>query len=398
VSAFAEMVVPMAVAELKARSLGSDEDRAAWLEARTNCVTATEAKLLMQAHLSGNPTQVKRVIADLVSEKLDGSKFSGNHFTEWGKLREPFILAELERRYGLRGCGLLVHAEGNSRHAATPDGAGVNFDGLLDLAEIKTSKNDVTLGSAKFDQAGYLWQMQWQMYCTGALRVLYVVERHNDDWSGWDLRDRSTWKVETGPTAEPLVAVWVARDEAAIAQMITLADEALAVVDAERMRRAAVQAASAGGQSVAEVTDALQQVVDAEAMAAQVLIEAEAAGLVAEVVAGRGDEAAGKKRKETAWARLQAIGAKHGDFSAKSAAGSVRFISGAEVVIDVVDQEAAEAAHPKEWAQLERARKRAAELELAWGELAARHLKKEKQVGKASLTVTAARAKKEKSE
>lgn len=379
-------VVPPVLADLEARSLGSDDDREAWLAARTNCVTATEAKLLMQAHLSQNPTQMKRVIEDLVSEKLDGSKFAGNHFTEWGKLREPFILAELERRYGLRGCGLLVHAEGNSRHAATPDGAGVNFDGLLDLAEIKTSKNDVSLGSAKFDQAGYFFQMQWQMYCTGARRVLYVVERHDNDWLGWDLRDRSTWKVESGPVAEPLVSVWVARDDAVIAQMVTLADLALAALDAERERRAAAPAVDGSGTDVA--------VVDPAAVAAQVLVEAETAGLVGEVVAGRAEEAAGKKRKESAWARLQAFGAEHGDFSAKFDAGSVRYIAGSEDEFDAVDQAAAEAAHPKEWAQLERARKRVGELELAWGELAAGHLVKKKRVGKPSLTVTAARAKK----
>lgn len=393
-------VVPPVVAELEVRSLGSDEDREAWLEARTGCVTATEAKQLMQAHLSGNPTQVKRTIEDLVREKLDGSSFAGNHFTEWGKLREPVILAELERRWGIRGCGLLVHAEGNSRHAATPDGAGVNFDGLLDLAEIKTSKNDVRFGSPKFEQAGYFFQMQWQMYCTGALRVLYVVERHDDDWLGWDLRDRSTWLLESGPRPEPIVTEWVARDDAVIEQMVRLADEALAAVDAERERRA--QAASSlaaaldprgGVETVAGLEAGVLAVVGD---AVQSLVEVEAAGLAAEVVAGRVDEAAGKKRKESAWARLQALGAEHGDFSVKGAAGSVRYIAAVEAEVDVVDMEAATAAHPKEWAAFARAEARAEKLSAEWDALAAKYTKKETRVGKPSLTVTAARAKKEK--
>ncbi len=366
---FAELAVPQAVAELAARSLGSDEDREAWLQARTGCITATEAKQLIHA---GTATARKRVVADLIDEKLNGSKFAGNHFTEWGKLREPVILDELERRFGIRGCGLLVHAEGNSQHAATPDGAGVDFDEQLVLAEIKTSKNDVRPGTPKFERAGYYFQMQWQMYCTGARRVLYVVEQHNDDWSGWDLTDRSTWLLATGPKPAPIWTGWIERDDSVIAEMIRYADGALAELD---MARAAI---SDAGEEPA--------VGDADV--------AEIARLRGRVLVARKSEAAAKAEKEAAWKGLLELGAKLGDFTDAGDDGSVRFVAPVAEQVSVPDAAAAQTAHPKEWTQLERARKRLEDLEGSWAVLQEQHMTTEKRVGKPSLTVTAARAKK----
>ena len=369
--AFADPSVPQAVADLQVRSLGSDEDREAWLAARTDCVTATEAKLLIQAQ---NATARARVVADLIDEKVNGSKFAGNHFTEWGKLREPVILAELERRYGIRGCGLLVHAEGNSRHAATPDGAGVDFDGLLVLAEIKTSKNDVSFGTAKFERAGYYFQMQWQMYCTGAQRVLYVVERHNDDWSGWDLDDRSTWLLATGPKPAPLEVAWVARDDRTIARMVHFADEALAALDAARAVPATAPEAVGDFPETAE--------------------RAELGRLVARVVSARAAEKFAVGEKSAAWSGLLALGAERGDFAEKFDEGSVRYVAAVAEDVEVTDVDAARAAHPQEWAALEELEAAAASARAAWDELAAGFKKTESRPGKPSLTVTAARAKK----
>lgn len=360
-------VTPPAIADLETRSLGSDEDRVAWLEARTGVITATEAKLLITAP---SATARKRVIEDLIDEKLNGSKFSGNHFTYWGQLREPVILNQLQDRYGVKGCGLLVHAESNSLHAATPDGARVNFDGLLELAEIKTSKNDVRVGSSGFDRAGYFFQMQWQMYCTGADRVLYVVERHNNDWSGWDKSDRSTWRLDTGPKVEPIVSEWVARDDAVIDRMIEYADQALEALDAARSAKSSVS-------FEVDVPDE------------QSALEQRAYELGADVLAARVDESAAVKRKKLAWDQLLELGGRSGDFSVKGDAGSVRYIAPVAEMVDVPDNEAAVAEFPKEWASLERARKRVAKLEAEWAERAAGFTKQVEQVGKPSLSVTA---------
>lgn len=358
-------VVPPVVAALESRSLGSDEDRAAWLEARRSVITATEAKQLAMAP---NATARKRVVEALVDEKLNGSKFSGNHFTHWGTLREPVIIEQLSLRYGLRTCGLLVHAEDNPRHAATPDAVGVNFDGLLDLAEIKTSKNDLRRGLPGFDRAGYWFQMQWQMRCTGARRVLYVLEQHDDDWSRWDLSDPSTWLLETGPRPLGLAVEWVERDDEAIAQMVGFADQALLALDAAIADRAA-------------------GVVEAPA-------DVRAVELMGRVLAARKAEAEAVAEKKAAWDALLSLGGELGDFSAKAEGlGSVKFTAPVPEEVPVPDVEAAVAAEPKQWAQLERARKRAAELEAAWEPVQAAHMKTEIRVGKPSLTVSAARAK-----
>lgn len=224
--------------DLEARSLGSDSDREAWLEARRSVVTATEAKRL----LMGGPKERQDAAAEMLREKVTGEQsFTGNHFTQWGKLREPVILDELAGR-GVVECGLLVHAEGNARHAATPDGIVIGFDGDVEaLVEIKTSKNDVSPGSGKtFD--GYLLQMQWQMHCTGAERVLYVWERHDNDWGTTDM-DALT--LANGPKPEPLRTAWVERDQAVIDQLVAKADAFLAELD---------KALEAG-----EVTEAVQE-------------------------------------------------------------------------------------------------------------------------------------------
>lgn len=210
--------------DLEARSLGSDADREAWLLARRSVVTATEAKRL----LMGGPKERQDAQAEMLREKVTGEQsFTGNHFTQWGKLRESVILDELAGR-GVVECGLLVHAVENPRHAATPDGLVLGFDGEVEaLVEIKTSKNDVGPGTGKvFD--GYLLQMQWQMHCTGADRVLYVWERHNNVWGTTDM-DALT--LANGPAPGPLRVAWVERDQSVIDQMVEKADAFLAELD-----------------------------------------------------------------------------------------------------------------------------------------------------------------------
>lgn len=210
--------------DLEARSLGSDADREAWLLARRSVVTATEAKRL----LLGGPKERQDAQAEMLHEKVTGEQsFTGNHFTQWGKLREPVILDELAGR-GVVECGLLVHAVENPRHAATPDGVVIGFDGDVEaLVEIKTSKNDVSPGSGKtFD--GYNLQMQWQMHCTGATRVLYVWERHDNVWG---TQDMDALTLENGPTPNPLRTAWVERDQSVIDQMVERADAFLVRLD-----------------------------------------------------------------------------------------------------------------------------------------------------------------------
>ncbi|QJU54376.1 YqaJ viral recombinase family protein [Herbiconiux sp. KACC 21604] len=216
------------IAAVYARSLGNDSNREAWLHARLNVVTATEAKVLYKGSAQDK--------AKVVREKVEGSSFSGNQYTEWGKHREPAIAAATER-YGLQLCGELIAAEQNPRHAATPDQVGVDFDGDIVLGEIKTSKHDMSVGSPKFEQAGYLFQMIWQGYCVGARRVLYTFEQHDDDWSRWASRplDRPEVWDEYGPRVIRRESVWIDLTDPTIAahlpKMIAAADRALERLD-----------------------------------------------------------------------------------------------------------------------------------------------------------------------
>ncbi|MFC4223544.1 YqaJ viral recombinase family protein [Lysinibacter cavernae] len=219
---------PQALVDLQGRVLGNDSDRAAWLEARRSVITATEAKTLYKG---SNADKAK-----IVREKVTGeSSFFGNRYTEWGTYREPFIAAQLAG-HGLELCGDLIHAELNSRHAATPDLIGVDFDEQIVLGEIKTANDVMAVGSPKFEQRGYLWQMLWQMYCFGATRVLFAWEQHDNDWSRWDARpmdDQSRWD-EFGPKVLCLNTEWVVLTpqlEVELTKMIAAADRALARLD-----------------------------------------------------------------------------------------------------------------------------------------------------------------------
>ncbi|WP_291053653.1 hypothetical protein [Herbiconiux sp.] len=262
------------IAAVYARSLGNDSNREAWLHARLNVVTATEAKTLYKGSAQDK--------AKVVREKVEGSSFSGNQYTEWGKHREPFIVDAIAG-FGLQTCGELVHAVENPRHAATPDQIGVDFDGLIVLGEIKTSKHDMSFGSPKFDQAGYLFQMVWQGYCVGARRVLYTFEQHDDDWSQWASRPMDqpeTWN-DFGPSIINRSSVWIDLADPTITahlpKMIAAADRALERLDKRLAEVGETIAPTFTDEQVAELTE-----------------------LAAREKEGLAQEQAGKGRKESA--------------------------------------------------------------------------------------------------
>lgn len=174
---------------LQPRQVANDKiDKDAWLRARLSGITATEAKVLH--------TGSSRDKAEVVRKKLEGDDFTGNQFTEWGSYREAHLL----QLAGAREYGWLVHAPGNERHLATPDGLRLTWDGFA-VVECKTSKYDISFGSERFNSYGYLWQMLWQMYAAETDEAFYAWELHDDDWSRWKMRprdDESRWH-EFGP-------------------------------------------------------------------------------------------------------------------------------------------------------------------------------------------------------
>ncbi len=182
-------------ADHRSRIVATSSDRVAWLKARTRGVTATDV-----ARLSS-----ERALLAVARDKLFGSSFSGNAYTDHGRNREPEIARWVRSLYGITPSIDLYHAEGNALHLATPDGIRV-VENRVELAEIKTTSR-----AWRSIPRSYLRQVWWQQYVLGAERTLVVWEQH-DDFVPVD--------------AEPQVK-WVDRDDNEIHQLVGLADALL---------------------------------------------------------------------------------------------------------------------------------------------------------------------------
>jgi hypothetical protein len=188
-----------------------------WLEERRKGITATEIAKLAKGQ--------KAARRDVLAEKVSGERsFFGNKYTDWGLERELELSCRLETE-GFEASDVLFHAEGNSRHLATPDAVFLAQD-FIKIAEIKTSKNDLAPEGKFFQKSTYMDQMQWQMYVAGPYcdECLFVWEQHDDFWV----------EDEFGvlrPTPLEAKQQWIARDDERIAELIVVADEFLAELD-----------------------------------------------------------------------------------------------------------------------------------------------------------------------
>jgi len=182
-------------ADYRARIVASSTDRVAWIRARSRGVTATDAAKL------ASDAAVEQVVRD----KVLGTGFTGNAFTDHGRAREPEIAKWVAREHGIVSSQHLFHASGQPRHLATPDGL-AERDGSLVLAEIKTTRKAwPTIPRA------YLRQVWWQQYVLGADRTLVIWEQH----------------VDFVPISAEPQCRWVERDEDEIAMLVHRADQVL---------------------------------------------------------------------------------------------------------------------------------------------------------------------------
>ena len=182
----------MVTPELQARIVADSRDRVAWVRARSRGITATDVATLTS----------ERAIARAADAKLMGSGFSGNAYTNHGRLREPEIARWVAATHGIQPSSALFHAEIEKRHLATPDGVVVDAQGRVILAEIKTTNKEW-----RSIPRSYLRQGWWQEHVLGAERTLVAWEQHD----GF---------VPVGD--EPRCA-WVDRDETEIARLVGLA-------------------------------------------------------------------------------------------------------------------------------------------------------------------------------
>ena len=193
------------------RIVADSTDRVAWLRARSQGITATDAAKL------ATPKSVQNAAYD----KMHGTGFSGNTFTDHGRAREPEIAAWVLRNHGIEPSTNLFHAAGQTRHLATPDGVGTAADGVLELAEIKTTSKPW-----RSIPRSYLRQVWWQQYVLGAERTLLVWEQHLD-----------FVPVHTEPEFR-----WIERDEDQIAILVGFANDLIDLLN----RQSSLQASAPG--------------------------------------------------------------------------------------------------------------------------------------------------------
>jgi len=187
------------------RIVADSTDRVAWLRARSQGITATDAAKL------ATPVSVRNAARD----KTHGTGFSGNTFTDHGRAREPEIAAWVLRNHGIEPSTNLFHAAGQTRHLATPDGVGHSSDGSLQLAEIKTTSKPW-----RSIPRSYLRQVWWQQYVLGAERTLLVWEQHLDF---------------VPVSAEPECR-WIERDEDQIAILVGFANDLIDILNRQATR------------------------------------------------------------------------------------------------------------------------------------------------------------------
>lgn len=180
------------------RMVTDGTDRMAWMRARARGITATDVAKLTSP----------RSIEAAAHEKLHGSRFTGNAYTAHGKAREPEIASWVLREHLISPSQALFHAETDLRHLATPDGLVLRENGIIELAEIKTTNKQW-----RSIPRNYLRQVWWQQYVLGAERTLVVWERHEN----------------FVPVGDPECR-WVDRDESEIEQLVGLAGQLIDVL------------------------------------------------------------------------------------------------------------------------------------------------------------------------
>lgn len=178
------------------RFIVSSQTRDLWLAARDRGVTAT------QVAKASTPAGMKEVLASLENPQ----PVEPNGFMDWGVEREPYIAHVVKERYGILPNDWLICAEGagNEWQMATPDGLS---PGHLLIGEYKTSGKPLDKVPA-----GYMRQVQWQLYVTGAEKCLFAYELRLEGPEGFV----PGFDVE---------CQWIDRDEKMIADLIKVAEE-----------------------------------------------------------------------------------------------------------------------------------------------------------------------------
>ncbi len=318
----------------------SDADREEWLAARRQGITATEVRDLWLGRLTQRALARRKLGLD--DEVGDLSYIP---VIKWGRDREPIIAEVVQERYGIAPESRVIRDAVNPRFLASPDGIGSDFGGTLSVSEIKTSWKDLSPAGEYFAKTGYLVQMLWQMHVVGAERCLFAHEVRLGD-------------EEVGFTPGDLRFDWFAID------------------DHETLRIELVRLAT----SFLEYLDAY----DPDAESAEIDDELDTLGF--NYLRFLREEGEAKRAKEESYSAIRArVEATGGEFRQQSPIVRITYKPGDDIESDIADVEAAKAADPALFAEVQALSKR-------WNEHQAKFRKVERKAGRASLRITPVKA------
>lgn len=138
----------------------SSDNKEAWLEARLNGVTATEA-----GKIAANGASREKLLLSKLNGTIDD--LTTNPYMIHGTQREEHISKYISDKYDTTHNTYLYYGE-NIHYLATPDGIGEDY-----VVEIKTSIKPLESLLKQYNN-----QMQWQMFVMNVEKVLFVVEQH----------------------------------------------------------------------------------------------------------------------------------------------------------------------------------------------------------------------------
>lgn len=146
-----------------------------WLRARLGKLTASRVADMMARTKSGYGASRKNYAAELIAQRLTGEipQTFTNAAMQWGTDHEPEARMLYEMMYDVEveEVGLVPHPS-IEMAAASPDGL-VPVDGLIEIKCPNTSTHIETLLNESAP-GKYIYQMQFQMRCTGRAWCDYV--------------------------------------------------------------------------------------------------------------------------------------------------------------------------------------------------------------------------------
>jgi len=145
-----------------------------WFAERLGKVTASRIADIMATTKTGPSASRANYLAQLVAERLTGTVQESytNEAMKWGTETEPLARAHYEIKHGVMvdQAGFISHPE-IELAGCSPDG--IVGQGLVEIKCPNTATHIDTL-LKKQAPAKYIFQMQWQMECCGALWCDFV--------------------------------------------------------------------------------------------------------------------------------------------------------------------------------------------------------------------------------